>query len=647
MGGGNDKVEDRTNSNLSSNTSTAPAHSKSLNADVVSTDPLKTSDKVTTPVKMSRLSEECNAGGRNDDEYIDIPPVSVSEMGKPGKASEMKNVDVDSIWSPPRSNTKRRRSGGASSNDQASKHCRVDPDKGACSSVDIDFSEQTAKSDEHDPDSEVDRLLSSCSSSSLESDDNGNAWTDVPKKKKNIKRPNRVQSEQVDFPVILEDLNTGTKRFKQYGQFTSDLFHAAGIAPIKRQRLLASGKWLISCASRESQLKLSKKTKLGPCNVKCYIPSKVTVGVIKPVPLEVDVNKIKQGNPSIVDVKRLNLRGGEPSQAVKVVFSVHTLPNHLVVGNELMQVEPFVEQVRRCTKCQKLGHTKERCMAKNGVCSRCGQKAHAVDPQENIRKCTGQRYCINCKKEGHSSAWSQCPMLQVHRQAQELKAKSGMSVSEAVKIITNPPRCDTTSNVTSNVTVGTDHKNERAAPGGVSRKLLFSDIVASRCNSENVPGQNKDEVKLADETQCIKKDEGEKVQNQNLLTLLAGLETKLCSFMSATESRMAKLEEATTHVAERVVDKIQAVRKEQVEVLRNTVGNMREKNPIAREIGLLFHNAAEAVVLGRPEALIEHVAGLYVKATGKTGMTKPQWNSELQYIGDLAMGLSTSQLRNG
>ena len=235
-----------------------------------------------------------------------------------------------------------------------------------------------------------------------------------------------------DFPVILEDVGGG---------FTA-------LSPWERERLISrvvpdfrgslrrlpSGGWLVACASQEIQGCVFRLSKLGHgIEVRTRRPRPVVVGVIRGLPLEEGIEvKVKrdlqaQGLP-VDRVSRLDLAGGEPSRSLRVSFFAQKLPEFVRLGSEEFLVSPFVPPVRRCTQCQALGHTKQRCRRKVGRCSRCGRDGHTG------ADCTsGDLCCFNCGG-AHSAAWAGCPEAIVRRKAGEILAARYMPFMEALRL---------------------------------------------------------------------------------------------------------------------------------------------------------------------------------------------------------------------
>ena len=271
--------------------------------------------------------------------------------------------------------------------------------------------------------------------------DSNNEWSKQPhqikKDRRQFQKHSTVQPdpETAEYPVILEDIGDsqkGHKKFKDYGKFTENLFRDSGLAPIRRQRRLVSGKWLIHCNSAISQSKLAARSCLGKndeVKVKCFIPTHRTIGVIRSVPLSITTEQIVNGNKDIISASRLLLREGGESRAIKVFFSCQVLPSEIRLGNELVSVTPFVEPVIRCTKCQKFNHGKTKCTAKFATCPNCGNKAHSHDSKMNRDLCPATvSYCINCQSTGHSAAWGGCPKLKLMQKAHAESSRLGVPV---------------------------------------------------------------------------------------------------------------------------------------------------------------------------------------------------------------------------
>jgi hypothetical protein len=79
----------------------------------------------------------------------------------------------------------------------------------------------------------------------------------------------------------------------------------------------------------------------------------------------------------------------------------------------------------RCFRCQKFGHTQQRC-ASNLVCAHCCENGHGDEP------CPNPSHCVNSSR-AHASGDRKCPIYQDEKCIQELRAKEGLSFLDARK----------------------------------------------------------------------------------------------------------------------------------------------------------------------------------------------------------------------
>ena len=87
------------------------------------------------------------------------------------------------------------------------------------------------------------------------------------------------------------------------------------------------------------------------------------------------------------------------------------------LGSTPYNVQAYAAPVRRCTKCQSLGHTKQQCRARQGRCSKCGGNSHIHD------KCdAATKFCVNCNSR-HSAAYKGCPEMLIRQRANTLRSR--------------------------------------------------------------------------------------------------------------------------------------------------------------------------------------------------------------------------------
>ena len=205
----------------------------------------------------------------------------------------------------------------------------------------------------------------------------------------------------VDFPVVIHDFGGGPWHRSQL------LSNAVGA--VRFIRPLPSGKWLIGCATEAQQSKLARLDKLpGGIPIGARIPRPEVEGVVGPIPMGGDEPKLvrqdlEAGGHRVAGVARLNNRKQEPSPAVKISIEATELPNEVWLGATPFTVQAFAAPVRRCTKCQTLGHSKQQCRAKQTRCSKCGKGSHSQ------QQCDEQVFC---------------PEMQIRQRANVLRSKT-------------------------------------------------------------------------------------------------------------------------------------------------------------------------------------------------------------------------------
>ena len=232
----------------------------------------------------------------------------------------------------------------------------------------------------------------------------------------------------LQFPVVLQDLGTGTSTFASHVPFTNKtVFRNSNIGPVKSQRLLMSGKFLLGCYDAEQQNRLAAARNLCGIHVKCFIPSNRVEGVIKPVSTRVDINDIINSAPNIISARRLKLKDQTDSKAVRITFNAAVLPDEVYLDPQTYVVQPYSPPVLRCTKCNKLGHTKTKCRAPFRTCPACGERNPTHIPQE----CPNPKKCVNCQGT-HSAAYAGCPEVRTREAAGRIRSKAYIPFTVAI-----------------------------------------------------------------------------------------------------------------------------------------------------------------------------------------------------------------------
>nr|KAG5685396.1 hypothetical protein BaRGS_003666 [Batillaria attramentaria] len=238
-----------------------------------------------------------------------------------------------------------------------------------------------------------------------------------------------------EFPVLLKDTGKGVARLSMYHPWYEPLKKIVGarLADDVIVERLKSGAYMVHCKDATIQRKLSIQNLIGGATVTCTIPQPTTTGVIYNIPLGPHhLERLQAVIPDATRVERLKNKDGDPTKAVKITFRAAILPKTVHLGTTVTPVVPFSAPVRRCTHCQRLGHTKQQCRAKKAVCSQCGGTDHLRPACANPRK------CVNCGGE-HSAAYAKCPALGVHNAANKIRAEKYIPYSEALRRAKAPP----------------------------------------------------------------------------------------------------------------------------------------------------------------------------------------------------------------
>ena len=136
---------------------------------------------------------------------------------------------------------------------------------------------------------------------------------------------------------------------------------------------------------------------------------------------------LEAGGHRVAGVVRLNNRKQEPSLAIKISLEATELPTEVWLGATPFTVQAFAAPVRRCTKCQTLGHSKQQCRSKQTRCSKCGKGSHSH------AQCDAQVFsCVNCNGR-HSAAYKGCPEMQIRQRANLLRSQTYLPYNVAMQ----------------------------------------------------------------------------------------------------------------------------------------------------------------------------------------------------------------------
>ncbi|KAK4885164.1 hypothetical protein RN001_001435 [Aquatica leii] len=115
-----------------------------------------------------------------------------------------------------------------------------------------------------------------------------------------------------------------------------------------------------------------------------------------------------------------------------LTFNVPKIPSKIKAGYLSLPVRAYIPAPMRCFRCQKFGHTAQRC--ENMQVCVCGKELHEGRPCENPLE------CVNCKGQ-HLAISRQCPTYKQESAIQEIKVRENISYPEARrKIVLSSPQ---------------------------------------------------------------------------------------------------------------------------------------------------------------------------------------------------------------
>lgn len=153
-----------------------------------------------------------------------------------------------------------------------------------------------------------------------------------------------------------------------------------------------------------------------------------------------------------IDISRLKRRVIDKEDPSKITFvdtnlyiatfhNVEISPSAILLGKTLY-FAPFIQRVRRCSLCQRFGHTDRICKDKIKICENCGEKGHGSHhcACETVK-------CINCIRvkhvdTSHRASDAICPVFLLQKEIKRAMAILGVGPREAADYVKKfgPPK---------------------------------------------------------------------------------------------------------------------------------------------------------------------------------------------------------------
>ncbi len=113
-----------------------------------------------------------------------------------------------------------------------------------------------------------------------------------------------------------------------------------------------------------------------------------------------------------------------PIPTLILTFNLSFLPEKISCGYYNLGVRQYVPNPLRCFKCQRFGHTQQRCMVVSPACAKCGKSAN--DPNTF----SSPVRCVNCEGD-HAANSNKCPTYLREKEIQKIRVTEKVSFPEA------------------------------------------------------------------------------------------------------------------------------------------------------------------------------------------------------------------------
>ena len=187
-------------------------------------------------------------------------------------------------------------------------------------------------------------------------------------------------------------------------------------------------------AAQDLQTILSLK-KLGAYDVSCSVPNshKMTFGLIRPVGLDTTDEEIiealgfRENQKHVVPQRIYKVLNKEriATRNIKLIFPDNNRPEYIFLGSQRFRVEPYVQNVLQCYRCQGYGHTSKVCRSTKVKCTICSGNHNYKDCPKT------QVLCANCGG-GHSAGYGGCPRRKEVREIHKVVAFQNVTYREAL-----------------------------------------------------------------------------------------------------------------------------------------------------------------------------------------------------------------------
>ena len=230
--------------------------------------------------------------------------------------------------------------------------------------------------------------------------------------------------------LVVESLKAG-KTLASVSPFVIARSIAGNAGTVKSVRKTRVGTLLVEVEKRQQCTNLLSMEHLGELELKVspHRSLNSSKGVIKwrdlvGTPVEEIAEELSESG--VTEVRQI---GSKETGIYVLTFDMPTPPQHVKCAYIRLPVEEYIPNPMRCFKCQKYGHTMNKCNSQ-ALCGRCGTR----EQDHSTRECRGKPQCVNCKGE-HPAFSKKCPKFLEEKEIQSLRVKRKISFIEARKVV--------------------------------------------------------------------------------------------------------------------------------------------------------------------------------------------------------------------
>ena len=241
---------------------------------------------------------------------------------------------------------------------------------------------------------------------------------------------------------------------------------------LKSTKRLRNGSFLIECVKKHQANNLLRTVKIvdRPVKVTIHKALNSSKGVIRCRELlDLTENEIRDElrTQGVVEVHRVTVKKGEvitPTNTLFLTFNRPDMPAEITVGYLKVKVSLFIPNPMRCYKCNKFGHTSQRCRL-DKKCQWCGKDEHQGG-------CDGPKKCSNCSGP-HASSDKECPVWIREKEIQRVRVEQRIPFPEARRVVERKSPTVVSASMSYSAVVSKPSKRSQSSSVGCQTELTW------------------------------------------------------------------------------------------------------------------------------------------------------------------------------